>query len=81
MINLHRNFYVENILKQINYIDSNDIKNLPYNENFTTSKNNNCNLYFLDIDRYKVLKNLEKNIINTKSNSKLNLFILSSKKK
>ena len=80
MINLHRNFYVENILKQINYIDSTDIKNLPYNENFTTSKNNNCNLYFLDIDRYKVLKNLEKNIINTKSNSNLNLFILSSKK-
>ena len=80
MINLHRNFYVENILKQINYIESEDIKNLPYKENFNFSKNNNFNLYFIDIDNYKVLRNLEENIIKTKSSNALNLFILSSKK-
>ena len=81
MINLHRNFYVENILKQINYIESEDIKNLPYKENFNFSKNNNFNLYFIDIDNYKILRDLKASIIKTKFVNGLNLFILSSRKK
>jgi len=81
MINLHRNFYVENILKQIKQVNSEDIKNLPYKENFSFPENNGNSLYFIDIDRYRVLKNLETNIINSKFRSSLNLFVLSSKKK
>ncbi len=79
MINLHRNFYVENILKQIKYLKSDDIKDLPYKENFSHYKNNNFNLYFIDIDNYKILKNLKVNIIKTKFSNALNLFILSSR--
>ena len=39
MINLHRNFYVENILSELNCINSKDYKNLPYSENLNFLNN------------------------------------------
>ena len=81
MINLHRNFYVENILSELNYINSKDYKNLPYSENLNFLKNDKLALLFIDIDRYKNPNNFIKDLNNIKYYQSLNVLILSSKNK
>ena len=81
MINLHRNFYVENILSELNYINSKDYKNLPYSENLNFLNNDKLALLFIDIDRYKNPNNFIKDLNNIKYYQSLNVLILSSKNK
>ena len=62
MINIQRNFYADNIIKQLPKIDFSKIKKLPYIENIIHFKNNNkINIYFLDVDKYNSLKIFMKN--------------------
>ena len=57
MINIQRNFYVDNILKELPKIDLKRIKKLPYSENISHFDNGNkINIYFLDLDKYKSSK-------------------------
>ena len=81
MINLHRNFYVENILSELNYINSKDYKNLPYSENLNFLNKDKPALLFIDIDRYKNPNNFIKDLNNIKYYQSLNVLILSSKNK
>ena len=81
MINLHRNFYIENILSELNYINSKDYKNLPYSENLNFLDNDKLALLFIDIDRYKNPNNFIKDLNNIKYYQSLNVLILSSKNK
>ena len=81
MINLHRNFYVENILSELNYINSKYYKNLPYSENLNFLNNDKLALLFIDIDRYKNPNNFIKDLNNIKYYQSLNVLILSSKNK
>ena len=81
MINLHRNFYVENILSELNCINSKDYKNLPYSENLNFLNNDKLALLFIDIDRYKNPNNFIKDLNNIKYYQSLNVLILSSKNK
>ena len=76
MINLHRNFYVENILSELNYINSKDYKNLPYSENLNFLNNDKLALLFIDIDRYKNPNNFIKDLNNIKYYQSLNVLIM-----
>ena len=63
MINIQRNFYVDNIIKQLPKINLLQIKKLPYIENVLCFKNNNkINIYLLDVDKYKSLKTFKTSI-------------------
>ena len=62
MINIHRNFFVDNILKDLKIISNNLINKLPYKDNIALFNNNYESLYFVDIDRIKDLKILKKDI-------------------
>ena len=63
MINIQRNFYVDNIIKQIPKINLPQIKKLPYLENIAYFKNDNkINIYLLDVDKYKSLKTFKNSI-------------------
>ena len=68
MFNIHRNFFVDNILKDLKIIPNNQINKLPYKDNITLFNNNYESLYFVDIDRIKDLKILKNDIklINSK---------------
>jgi len=82
MINIQRNFYADNIIKQLPKIDLQQIKKLPYNENIIIFKNNNkINIYFLDIDKYKSLKAFKNSIKKIYEKSKITFLIPISKNK
>ena len=81
MINIHRNFFVDNILKDLKIISNNQINKLPYKDNIALFNNNYESLYFVDIDRIKDLKILKKDIKSINSKKKFSLFLLISKKK
>ena len=81
MFNIHRNFFVDNILKDLKIIPNNQINKLPYKDNITLFNNNYASLYFVDIDRIKDLKILKNDIKTINSKKKFSLFLLISKKK
>ena len=72
MINIQRNFYADNIIKQLPKIDLQQIKKLPYNENIINFKNNNkINIYLLDIDKYSSIKIFKNSIKDIYEKSKI----------
>ena len=78
MHNIHRNFFADNILKDLKIITKNRINKIPYKDNLTLFDNNNTSLYFVDIDRITDLNDL-KNDIYLINKSNFSLFILTSK--
>jgi FkbH-like protein len=82
MINIQRNFYVDNIIKQLPKINLLQIKKLPYIENIICFKNNNnINIYLLDVDKYRSLKTFKNSIKKIYKNSKITFLIPISKNK
>jgi len=80
MINIQRNFYADNIIKQLPKIDLQQIKKLPYNENIINFKNNNkINIYLLDIDKYSSIKIFKNSIKDIYEKSKITFLIPISK--
>ena len=82
MINIQRNFYVDNIIKQIPKINLPQIKKLPYLENIAYFENDNkINIYFLDVDKYKSLKAFKSSIKKIYEDKKITFLIPISKNK
>ena len=82
MINIQRNFYVDNIIKQIPKINLPQIKKLPYLENIAYFKNDNkINIYLLDVDKYKSLKTFKSSIRKICENKKITFLIPISRNK
>ena len=82
MINIQRNFYVDNIIKQIPKINLPQIKKLPYLENIAYFENDNkINIYFLDVDKYKSLKAFKSSLRKIYENKKITFLIPISKNK
>ena len=82
MINIQRNFYVDNIIKQLPKINLLQIKKLPYIENLVYFKNNNkINIYLLDVDKYKSLKTFKISIKKIYKETKITFLIPISKEK
>ena len=82
MINIQRNFYVDNIIKQLPKINLLQIKKLPYIENVLCFKNNNkINIYLLDVDKYKSLKTFKTSIKKIYKKRKITFLIPISKDK
>jgi HAD superfamily phosphatase (TIGR01681 family) len=82
MINIQRNFYVDNIIKQLPKINLLQIKKLPYIENLVYFKNNNkINIYLLDVDKYKSLKTFKISIKKIYKETKITFLIPISKDK
>ena len=82
MINIQRNFYVDNIIKQIPEINLPQIKKLPYLENIAYFKNDNkINIYLLDVDKYKSLKTFKNSIRKICENKKITFLIPISRNK
>ena len=82
MINIQRNFYVDNIIKQLPKINLLQIKKLPYIENLVYFKNNNkINIYLLDVDKYKSLKTFKFSIKKIYKETKITFLIPISKDK
>jgi hypothetical protein len=80
MFNIHRNFFADNILKDLKIISKSRINKIPYKDNITLFYNNNTSLYFVDIDRITDLKDLKNDIYLINKNS-FSIFILTSKNK
>ena len=80
MFNIHRNFFADNILKDLKIISKSRINKIPYKDNITLFNNNNTSLYFVDIDRITDLKDLKNDIYLINKNS-FSIFILTSKNK
>ncbi len=66
MINVQRNFFVENILSEAKIHDKLDFKKLPYMDNIVNFNNNNICLIFLNIDRIKNHNYLKQDIRSLK---------------
>ena len=82
MINIQRNFYIDNIAKELPKISTSKIKKLPYSENIIYFDNKNkINIYFLDIDKFKSFDIFKKSIININPNQITFLIPISKNKK
>ena len=79
MINIQRNFFVENILLEANLLDKNKIKNIPYKDYVNTSVKEDLTIIFLDIDRIEERKDIIKDITKFKNKNNKVIFIPLSK--
>ena len=79
MINIQRNFFVENILLEANLLDKNKIKNIPYKDYINTSVKEDLAIIFLDIDRIEKRKDIIKDITKYKNKNNKVIFIPFSK--
>ena len=79
MINIQRNFFVENILLDANLLDKNTIKNIPYKDYINTSVKEDLAIIFLDIDRIENKKDIIKDITKYKNKNNKVIFIPFSK--
>ncbi len=76
MINIQRNFFIENILFEANLFD----KNIPYSDYINTSIKDDIIILFLDIDRIKKKNEIIKDLVSYKNKSNKIIFIPISKK-
>ena len=53
MINIQRNFFVENILLEAKINEEQDISQIPYKDSIS-HLSNNLSLIFIDVDRLKI---------------------------
>ena len=79
MINIQRNFFVENILMEAEINNVLDFHKIPYKDNIINFKNNNLTLIFLDIDRIKNINYLKSDIKNLRKNHSFCILIPVSK--
>ena len=63
MFNIHRNFFVDNLIKELGIIKPELVDKLPYTDNTTIFDNDNVSLYFIDIDRLQNTQHLLKDIL------------------
>ncbi len=80
MINIQRNFFVENILFEAKINESQNISQIPYKDNIN-NLNNNLSLIFIDIDRLKNSNFLKDDIKSLKKNNNFTIFVPVSKEK
>ena len=70
MINIQRNFFIENILSEAKINDKFDISKIPYKDNIVNFTNDKTSLILLDIDRIKNINYLKKDVILIKNNNR-----------
>ena len=80
MINIQRNFFVENILLEAKINEGQDISQIPYKDSIS-NLNNNLSLIFIDVDRLKNSNSLKHDIKSLKQNKNFIIFIPVSKEK
>ena len=80
MINIQRNFFIENIILEAG-INGVNFSKIPYRDYIVDLKNNNLSLFFLDIDRIKNINFLKKDLNILKKNNNSIVFIPVSKNK
>ena len=73
MINIQRNFFIENILYEANLLTKNKNIHIPYNDYLKTSIKNDLIIIFLDIDRIENKNIIIKDLV--KYNNKKNKII------
>ena len=62
MINIQRNFFVENILIEAGIGEGSNLSKVPYKDYIVNFTNNNLTLIFLDIDRVKNINYLKNDL-------------------
>ena len=62
MVNIQRNFFVENILMESGISTGLNFSKIPYKDYIVNFKNNNLSLIFLDIDRIKNINYLKSDL-------------------
>ena len=80
MINIQRNFFVENILLEAKINEGQDISQIPYKDSIS-NLNNNLSLIFIDVDRLKNSNSLKHDIKSLKENENFVIFVPVSKEK
>ena len=53
MINIQRNFFVDNILREAEVVKNLDLSKIPYKDSIATFKNDDLSLICIDINRIK----------------------------
>ena len=81
MLNIQRNIFIENIIKETQILTNKSISKIPYKDNISITKNDEVSLIFFDIDRVKNLNFLKKDLIAQNDYSKSTILILISKNK
>ena len=79
MINIQRNFFIENILFEANLLTKNKNNHIPYNDYLTTSIKNQLIIIFLDIDRIKNKNIIIKDLVKFENKKNNIIFIPISK--
>ena len=80
MINIQRNFFIENILFEAKINEGLDFSEIPYKDNISNLNNNNLSLAFIDIDRVKNTDFLKKDIKSFKKNHNYTILVPISKR-
>ena len=70
MINVQRNFFIENILYEAEFDYNIDFKKIPYTDNILSFDNDYISFIFLDIDRVRNI-NFIKNDFKLKEKKKI----------
>ncbi len=79
MINIQRNFFVDNILREAKVVKNLDLSKIPYKDNIVNFKNENLSLICIDIDRIKKINFFKKDILSICKNDNKVLLLLISK--
>ena len=79
MINIQRNFFIENILFEANLLTKNKNNDIPYNDYLKTSIKNDLIIIFLDIDRIENKNIIIKDLVKFKNKKNNIIFIPISK--
>ncbi len=74
MINIQRNFFVENILLEAKINEEQDISQIPYKDSIS-HLSNNLSLIFIDVDRLKNSNSLKHDIKSLKHNKNFVIFV------
>ena len=81
MINIQRNFFVENILMEAGIGEGSNLSKIPYKDYIVNFKNNNLTLILLDIDRVKNIDYLKNDLKNFKKKQNFVILVPISKNK
>ena len=76
MLNIQRNIFIENIIKETQILTNKSISKIPYKDNISVTKNDEVSLIFFDIDRVKNLNFLKKDLIAQNNYSKSTIYRL-----
>ena len=79
MINIQRNFFIENIFFESKINDKLDFSKIPYKDNIVNFSNDNPSLILLDIDRVKNINYFKKDVMLIKNNHNNTILIPISK--